>query len=126
MLALRVYYNQEEYNRRLPPWPSNRGFGGLDFKWIFELQPSTRLKNGRQSTKNSFGVVGDQYLHCISPAELSATERKEINDSLAIELRIWLVSKQLTISNHQPGSRMAASQWKNNIWCGGRALPSLH
>jgi hypothetical protein len=25
----------------------------------------------------------------------------------------------------QPGSRMAANQSKNEIWCGGRASPSL-
>jgi hypothetical protein len=75
--------------------------------------------------KIAFGIVDERFLHCISPAELVATERKEINDFLAIELRIWLVLKQLTISNHQPGSRMAASQWKNNIWCRGQALPSL-
>jgi hypothetical protein len=76
--------------------------------------------------KITFCVVDEWSLIYITPIELAATERKEIKDSLAPELRIWLVSKQLTSSNHQPGSRMAASQWKNNIWRDGRALPSLY
>jgi hypothetical protein len=71
--------------------------------------------------KITFGVVGERSLLGISPIELDATGDDGIHDSLAIELWIWLVSKHFTRSNNQLGSRMAASQSKNNIWCGGQA-----
>jgi hypothetical protein len=73
----------------------------------------------------TFGVVGERSLLYISHVELDTTGDDGIDDSLAIELWISLVSKQFTSFNNQLGSRMAASQLKNCIWCGGRACPSL-
>jgi hypothetical protein len=66
--------------------------------------------------KITFGVVGERSLLGIRPVELDATGDDGIDDSLAIELWIWSVSKQFTSSNNQLGSRMAASQSKNKIW----------
>jgi hypothetical protein len=76
--------------------------------------------------KITFGVVDERYLLYISPVELEATGDDGIDDSLPIELLILLVSKQFTSSNNQLGSRMAAIQSKNIIWCDRRAFPSLY
>jgi hypothetical protein len=43
-------------------------------------------------SKTTLGDMGKRSILCISPAKLAATERKRIDDSLAIELRIWWVS----------------------------------
>jgi hypothetical protein len=76
--------------------------------------------------KITFGVVGERSLLYISPVDLDATGDDRIDVSLAIELLISLVSKQFTSSSNQLGSRMAAIQSKNIIWCGSRAFPSLY
>jgi hypothetical protein len=76
--------------------------------------------------KITFGVVDERYLLYISPVELDAIGDDGIDDSLAIELLVSLLSKQFTSSNNQLGSRMAAIQSKNIIWCGRRAFPSLY
>jgi hypothetical protein len=60
-------------------------------------------------------VLGEQSLLCIIPFDFTATYAKGIDNSVAIKLWIWLVSKQFTSSNNQPGSRMAAIQSKNII-----------
>jgi hypothetical protein len=39
--------------------------------------------------KKTFGVVDERYLFGITPAELSKTERKKIDNFLAIQLQIW-------------------------------------
>jgi hypothetical protein len=69
-----------------------------------------------------FSASALRSLLCISPAELAATERKRINDS--IELRIWWVSNRFTSSNNQPGKNGHHST-KNNIWCCGRVAGPL-
>ena len=45
--------------------------------------------------KIAFGVVGEQCLLCISPAELTATDRKGIDDSLPMELVNRWVSESI-------------------------------
>jgi hypothetical protein len=65
-------------------------------------------------SKITFDDVGRRYLICISTAELAATERKRIDDFLAIELRIWGVSNRFMSSNNQPGENGHHST-KNNI-----------
>jgi hypothetical protein len=46
-------------------------------------------------SKITFGVVDTRSFLCIILANLSATERKRLTDSLAIELPIWWVSKMI-------------------------------
>jgi hypothetical protein len=105
-------------------WLSNCGFGGFQ---INLRAPTINLaRMDPTCPKITFGVVGERLILCIRSADLAATDGKGIYDSLAIELRIWFVSKQFTSSNNQPGSIMAASQSKNNIWCGRRTSPSLY
>jgi hypothetical protein len=105
-------------------WLSNSGFGGFQIYLRASTINLARMDTTRP--KITFGVVGERSLLYISPVELDATRDDGIDDSLAIELRILLVSKQFTSSNNQLGSRMAASQLKNSIWCGGHAFPSLY
>jgi hypothetical protein len=76
-------------------------------------------------SKKTFGDMGKRYLFRIIFAELAATERKRLDDFLAIELRIWLISNRFTSSNNQPGKNGHHST-KNNIWCCGRAFPSRY
>jgi hypothetical protein len=105
----------------MTPWLWNSGFG-VDLR-----EPTINLASmDTTRPKIIFGVVSERYLLYISPPEHTATDGKGIDDSLAIELRIVWVSKQVTSSNQQPGSRMAGSQSENNIWYVGRALPSLY
>jgi hypothetical protein len=103
---------------------SNCGFCGFQ---IYLQAPTINLaKMDTTRPKITFGVVGERSLLGISPVELDTTGDDGIDDSLPIELRIWLVPKQFTSSNNQLGSRMATSQSKNKIWCDRRALPSLY
>jgi hypothetical protein len=80
-------YNRQEENRRLLPF-------GIDDLVGFRNQSLTSPTNnqpGRMITirsKITFGVVDKRPLLYIIPVDLSATERKTLNDSLAIELRI--------------------------------------
>jgi hypothetical protein len=73
-------------------------------------------------SKKAFDDMGKRSLFRIMFVELAATKRKRLDDFLAIELRIWLISNRFTSSNNQPGKNGHHST-KNNIWCCGRAFP---
>ena len=55
--------------------------------------------------KIAFGVVGEHCLLCISPSELTTTERKGLDDSLPMELVIrWVSEKAYATISTQPST----------------------
>jgi hypothetical protein len=51
--------------------------------------------------KKTLGGENSKSLLCIVPAELGATSNNGIEDSLAIELRIWWASERVSPSSNQ-------------------------
>jgi hypothetical protein len=51
--------------------------------------------------KKTFGVINEQSLRCIGPAELAATARRSVFLFFVVEFKIFAVFKAFLSTNHQ-------------------------